>query len=170
VWRGGWVPDRLPRRLGYLTASSRFEDAGTVAGSIVLHQPALRHRASIRLPDVGRGAPSLWRMALSTVQSTLWGFMVGITSGFVTGPAPRAERPGRRASSTLHRAFNSLPRIALVPSSPWCSVRASRQDRPRVSIVFSSVLFQPPSGAAQRGCRLIHSRAPRRGERQILAR
>src|SRR5438046_4878127 len=28
---------------------------------------------------------SLWQMALSTVQSTLWGFVVGVSTGFVVG-------------------------------------------------------------------------------------
>ena len=28
---------------------------------------------------------SLWQMALSTVQSTLWGFVVGVSTGFVAG-------------------------------------------------------------------------------------
>src|SRR5215467_7055487 len=28
---------------------------------------------------------SLWQMALSTVQSTIWGFLVGISTGFAAG-------------------------------------------------------------------------------------
>jgi NitT/TauT family transport system permease protein len=57
----------------------------------------------------------LWRMALSTVQSTLWGFMVGITSGFVAGLLLGRNDRIARVFDPFIVAFNSLPRIALVP-------------------------------------------------------
>ena len=57
----------------------------------------------------------LWQLALSTLESTLIGFAVGVGSGFVAGLVL-----GRNAylAAVLHPyivAFNSLPRIALVP-------------------------------------------------------
>jgi ABC-type nitrate/sulfonate/bicarbonate transport system, permease component len=57
----------------------------------------------------------LWRMALSTVQSTLWGFLVGITSGFVAGLLLGRNDRIARVFDPFIVAFNSLPRIALVP-------------------------------------------------------
>ena len=58
---------------------------------------------------------SIWQMALSTVQSTVWGFLVGISTGFVAGLV--LGRNGRlaRVFEPYIIAFNSLPRIALVP-------------------------------------------------------
>ena len=58
---------------------------------------------------------SIWAMAWSTIQSTLWGFLVGITTGFVAGLVlGRSERLAQVCSPFIV-AFNSLPRIALVP-------------------------------------------------------
>ena len=57
----------------------------------------------------------LWKMALSTVQSTLWGFLVGITSGFVAGLLLGRSDRAARVFDPFIVAFNSLPRIALVP-------------------------------------------------------
>ena len=58
---------------------------------------------------------SIWQMALSTVQSTLWGFLVGVSTGFAAGLV--LGRNDRLASifDPYIIAFNSLPRIALVP-------------------------------------------------------
>jgi len=63
----------------------------------------------------GRMRLSIWAMALSTVQSTLWGFLVGVSTGFVAGLV--LGRNGRlaRILEPYIIAFNSLPRIALVP-------------------------------------------------------
>lgn len=58
---------------------------------------------------------TIWQMALSTVQSTLWGFLVGVSTGFGTGLLlGRNDRLARILEPYLI-AFNSLPRIALVP-------------------------------------------------------
>jgi NitT/TauT family transport system permease protein len=58
---------------------------------------------------------SIWQMALSTVQSTLGGFAVGVSTGFVAGLVlGRNDRLARILEPYLI-AFNSLPRIALVP-------------------------------------------------------
>jgi NitT/TauT family transport system permease protein len=58
---------------------------------------------------------TIWQMALSTVQSTLWGFLVGVSTGFAAGLVlGRHERLARILEPYII-AFNSLPRIALVP-------------------------------------------------------
>jgi NitT/TauT family transport system permease protein len=58
---------------------------------------------------------TIWQMALSTVQSTLWGFVVGVSTGFLAGLVlGRNERLARILEPYIV-AFNSLPRIALVP-------------------------------------------------------
>lgn len=58
---------------------------------------------------------SLWQMALSTVQSTLWGFVVGVSTGFVAGLVLGRRDRLARVFQPYIVAFNSLPRIALVP-------------------------------------------------------
>ena len=58
---------------------------------------------------------TIWQMALSTVQSTIWGFLAGVSTGFVAGLVlGRSDRPARVFQPYIV-AFNSLPRIALVP-------------------------------------------------------
>ena len=75
--------------------------------SAIAHRFVFLMSDQVRLP--------LWRMALSTVQSTLWGFMVGITSGFVAGLLLGRSDKIARIFDPFIVAFNSLPRIALVP-------------------------------------------------------
>jgi NitT/TauT family transport system permease protein len=58
---------------------------------------------------------SIWQMALSTVQSTLWGFVVGVSTGFVAGLVLGRNDRLARVFEPYIVAFNSLPRIALVP-------------------------------------------------------
>ena len=58
---------------------------------------------------------SLWQMTLSTVQSTLWGFVVGVSTGFVAGLVLGRNDRLARIFEPYIVAFNSLPRIALVP-------------------------------------------------------
>ena len=58
---------------------------------------------------------SIWQMALSTVQSTVWGFLVGISTGFVAGLVLGRNDRLARVFEPYIIAFNSLPRIALVP-------------------------------------------------------
>src|SRR2546429_9214578 len=54
-------------------------------------------------------------MTLSTVQSTLWGFVVGVSTGFVAGLGLGRNDRLARIFEPYIVAFNSLPRIALVP-------------------------------------------------------
>jgi NitT/TauT family transport system permease protein len=58
---------------------------------------------------------TIWAMALSTVQSTVWGFLVGITTGFAAGLWLGRHDRLARVFEPFIVAFNSLPRIALVP-------------------------------------------------------
>src|SRR5499425_3659822 len=58
---------------------------------------------------------SLWQMALSTVQSTVWGFAVGVSTGFAAGLVLGRNDRLARIFEPYIVAFNSLPRIALVP-------------------------------------------------------
>jgi sulfonate transport system permease protein len=58
---------------------------------------------------------TLWQMALSTVQSTLWGFLVGVSTGFAAGLLLGRHDRLARVFDPYIVAFNSLPRIALVP-------------------------------------------------------
>jgi sulfonate transport system permease protein len=58
---------------------------------------------------------TIWQMALSTVQSTLWGFLVGVSTGFVAGLVLGRNDRLARIFEPYIVAFNSLPRIALVP-------------------------------------------------------
>jgi NitT/TauT family transport system permease protein len=58
---------------------------------------------------------SIWAMAFSTIQSTLWGFVVGVSTGFVAGLVLGRNDRLARIFEPYIVAFNSLPRIALVP-------------------------------------------------------
>ncbi|OGL12565.1 MAG: hypothetical protein A3F92_16480 [Candidatus Rokubacteria bacterium RIFCSPLOWO2_12_FULL_71_22] len=58
---------------------------------------------------------TIWQMALSTIQSTLWGFVVGVSSGFAAGLLLGRNDRLARILEPYIIAFNSLPRIALVP-------------------------------------------------------
>jgi len=58
---------------------------------------------------------TIWQMALSTVQSTLWGFLVGVSTGFAAGLLLGRHDRVALVLEPYIVAFNSLPRIALVP-------------------------------------------------------
>lgn len=58
---------------------------------------------------------TIWQMALSTVESTLWGFLVGVSTGFAAGLVLGRHDRLARVLEPYIVAFNSLPRIALVP-------------------------------------------------------
>jgi NitT/TauT family transport system permease protein len=58
---------------------------------------------------------TLWQMTLSTVESTLLGFVAGVSTGFAAGLALGRFARLARILDPYIIAFNSLPRIALVP-------------------------------------------------------
>jgi NitT/TauT family transport system permease protein len=58
---------------------------------------------------------TIWQMALSTVQSTIWGFLAGVSTGFLAGLWLGRNDRAARIFEPYIIAFNSLPRIALVP-------------------------------------------------------
>ena len=100
----------------------------------------------------------LWRMALSTVQSTLWGFMVGITSGFVAGLLLGRSDEIARVFDPFIVAFNSLPRIALVPLITMVfGFGLLAKIVLAWSIVFFIVFFNTFQGARSVDADLIHS-------------
>jgi NitT/TauT family transport system permease protein len=101
---------------------------------------------------------SIWAMAWSTVQSTLWGFLVGITTGFAAGLVlGRSERLAR-ISSPFIVAFNSLPRIALVPLITMIfGFGLLAKIVLAWSIVFFIVFFNTFQGARSVDADLIHS-------------
>src|SRR3990170_6229455 len=49
-----------------------------------ISRPSAIFRRFIHLAS-GEVRLTIWQMALSTVQSTVWGFLVGISTGFVAG-------------------------------------------------------------------------------------
>ena len=101
---------------------------------------------------------SIWQMALSTIQSTLWGFVVGITTGFLAGLVlGRYERPARILDPFIV-AFNSLPRIALVPLITMIfGFGLLAKVVLAWSIVFFIVFFNTFQGARSVDADLIHS-------------
>jgi sulfonate transport system permease protein len=101
---------------------------------------------------------SIWAMAWSTVQSTLWGFLVGIATGFAAGLAlGRSERLARVCSPFIV-AFNSLPRIALVPLITMIfGFGLLAKVVLAWSIVFFIVFFNTFQGARSVDADLIHS-------------
>jgi sulfonate transport system permease protein len=129
---------------------------------------AIGHRFVYLMSDEVR--LPLWRMALSTVQSTLWGFLVGISSGFVAGLfLGRSDRIARVFDPFIV-AFNSLPRIALVPLITMIfGFGLLAKIVLAWSIVFFIVFFNTFQGARSVDADLIHSaRFLGAGERQIL--
>lgn len=57
----------------------------------------------------------LWQLLLSTLESTLLGFAVGVSTGFLAGLALGRHDRLARVLGPYIVALNSLPRIALVP-------------------------------------------------------
>ena len=101
---------------------------------------------------------SIWAMAWSTVQSTLWGFLVGVTSGFVAGLVLGRRDGLARIASPFIVAFNSLPRIALVPLITMIfGFGLLAKIVLAWSIVFFIVFFNTFQGVRSVDADLIHS-------------
>jgi NitT/TauT family transport system permease protein len=113
---------------------------------------------------------SIWAMTLSTVQSTLWGFFVGVSTGFGAGLLlGRHDRLARIAEPYII-AFNSLPRIALVPLITMIfGFGLAAKVVLAWTIVFFIVFFNPFQGARSVDADLVHSaRFLGADERQIM--
>jgi NitT/TauT family transport system permease protein len=113
---------------------------------------------------------TIWQMALSTVQSTLCGFVVGVSTGFVAGLV--LGRNGRlaRVLEPYIVAFNSLPRIALVPLITMIfGFGLAAKIVLAWTIVFFIVFFNTFQGARGVDPDLIHAaRFLGASERQIM--
>jgi sulfonate transport system permease protein len=101
---------------------------------------------------------TIWQMALSTIQSTLWGFVVGISTGFLAGLLlGRGDRIARIFDPFIV-GFNSLPRIALVPLITMIfGFGLLAKIVLAWSIVFFIVFFNTFQGARSVDADLIHS-------------
>ncbi|MBI2204212.1 MAG: ABC transporter permease [Candidatus Rokubacteria bacterium] len=113
---------------------------------------------------------SIWQMALSTVQSTLWGFVVGVSTGFVVGLVLGRNDRLARIFEPYIVAFNSLPRIALVPLITMIfGFGIVAKIVLAWTIVFFIVFFNTFQGARSVDPDLIHAaRFLRASERQIM--
>ncbi|HXG16476.1 MAG TPA: ABC transporter permease [Calidithermus sp.] len=113
---------------------------------------------------------SLWQMALSTVQSTVWGFLVGVSTGFVAGLVLGRNDRLARVFQPYIVAFNSLPRIALVPLITMIfGFGLAAKVVLAWTIVFFIVFFNTFQGARSVDTDLIHSaRFLGASERQIV--
>ncbi len=101
---------------------------------------------------------TIWQMALSTIQSTLWGFLVGISTGFVAGLVLGRHGGLSRIFEPYIVAFNSLPRIALVPLITMIfGFGLLAKIVLAWSIVFFIVFFNTFQGARSVDADLIHS-------------
>jgi len=114
---------------------------------------------------------NIWQMALSTVQSTIWGFLVGISTGFVAGLVLGRNDRVARIFEPYIIAFNSLPRIALVPLITMIfGFGLLAKIVLAWSIVFFIVFFNTFQGARSVDADFIHSaRFLGASERQIMS-
>ena len=97
---------------------------------------------------------SLWQMTLSTVQSTLWGFVVGVSTGFVAGLVLGRNDRLARIFEPYIVAFNSLPRIALVP---LITMIFGFGLVAKIVLAWTIVFFNTFQGARSVDADLIHS-------------
>ncbi len=113
---------------------------------------------------------SIWQMALSTVQSTLWGFAIGVSTGFAAGLVLGRNDRLARICEPYIVAFNSLPRIALVPLVTMIfGFGLLAKVVLAWTIVFFIVFFNTFQGARSVDADLIHSaRFLGASERQIM--
>ena len=113
---------------------------------------------------------TIWQMALSTIQSTLWGFVVGVSSGFAAGLLLGRNDRLARIFEPYIIAFNSLPRIALVPLITMIfGFGLLAKIVLAWTIVFFIVFFNTFQGARSVDADLVHAaRFLGASERQIL--
>jgi NitT/TauT family transport system permease protein len=113
---------------------------------------------------------TIWQMALSTVQSTVWGFLVGVSTGFVAGLVLGRNDRLARVFEPYIIAFNSLPRIALVPLITMIfGFGLAAKVVLAWTIVFFIVFFNTFQGARSVDPDLIHSaRFLGASERQVM--
>ena len=113
---------------------------------------------------------SIWQMARSTIESTLWGFLVGVTTGFVAGLVLGRNDRLARIFEPYIVAFNSLPRIALVPLITMIfGFGLAAKVVLAWTIVFFIVFFNTFQGARSVDADLIHAaRFLGASERQIM--
>jgi NitT/TauT family transport system permease protein len=101
---------------------------------------------------------SIWSMALSTVQSTPWGFLVGVSTGFAAGLILGRNDGLASILDPYIIAFNSLPRIALVPLITMIfGFGLLAKIVLAWTIVFFIVFFNTFQGARSVDADLIHS-------------
>lgn len=113
---------------------------------------------------------TIWDMALSTVQSTLWGFLVGVSTGFAAGLVLGRNDRLARIFEPYIVAFNSLPRIALVPLITMIfGFGLAAKIVLAWTIVFFIVFFNTFQGARSVDPDLVHSaRFLGATERQVM--
>jgi NitT/TauT family transport system permease protein len=113
---------------------------------------------------------SIWQMALSTVQSTIWGFLVGVSTGFVAGLVLGRNDRLARILEPYIIAFNSLPRIALVPLITMIfGFGVVAKIVLAWTIVFFIVFFNTFQGTRSVDADLVHAaRFLGGGDRQIM--
>jgi len=126
VAAGARRPATPPKRVGVRSLTSGTSLAGRTDGTFEFARDVVRRADELGFDTTliaerflhlasGNVRLSIWQMALSTVQSTVWGFLVGISTGFVAGLVLGRNDRLARVFEPYIIAFNSLPRIALVP-------------------------------------------------------
>ncbi len=113
---------------------------------------AIARRFAYLLSD--RVRLNLWQMTLSTVQSTLWGFVVGVSTGFLAGLVLGRNDRLARIFEPYIVAFNSLPRIALVP---LITMIFGFGLVAKIVLAWTIVFFNTFQGARSVDADLIHS-------------
>ena len=113
---------------------------------------------------------NIWQMALSTIESTLCGFVAGVATGFVAGLVLGRNDRLARIFDPYIVAFNSLPRIALVPLITMIfGFGLAAKVVLAWTIVFFIVFFNTFQGARSVDADLIHSaRFLGASQRQIM--
>ena len=123
VWQWGWeLHDRLPWLVPdlldpyFVSKPSEIFRQFLRMGCLVTSDDAW----SWSVPDgfarcIGKSENNLWIATWFTLKNTLWGFLTGVSSGFVLGLVlGRSDRLSEIFYPYI-TAFNSVPRIALAP-------------------------------------------------------